>query len=156
VRLNLCLFNSQYWLLVVFSVETAIAVAKEIDLLPSPGQLDDMEDPHDMFEPSTVLTSTQLHKMSDDELRAVLPKLRVVARALPTDKSRLVKVAQSLNLVVGMTGDGVNDAAALKKSDVGFAIGSGTDVAKEVRFSPLFLLPLFPSLSSSFFFFGLI
>ena len=68
---------------------------------------------------------------SDDELKKILPRLRVVARALPTDKSRLVRIAQELNMVVGMTGDGVNDSPALKKADVGFAMGSGTEVAKE-------------------------
>ena len=69
--------------------------------------------------------------MTDEELKSVLPDLRVVSRALPTDKSRLVRVAQELNMVVGMTGDGVNDSPALKKADVGFAMGSGTEVAKE-------------------------
>ncbi len=68
---------------------------------------------------------------SDAELKALLPNLRVISRALPSDKSRLVKIAQELNLVVGMTGDGVNDSPALKKADVGFAMGSGTEVAKE-------------------------
>ena len=69
--------------------------------------------------------------MSDEEVKAIIPNLRVIARALPTDKSRMVKLAQELNLVCGMTGDGVNDAPALKRADVGFAMGSGTDVAKE-------------------------
>lgn len=78
-----------------------------------------------------ILTSAELAEKSDDELKAILPDLRVVARALPTDKSRLVRVAQELDYVVGMTGDGVNDSPALKKSDVGFAMGSGTEVAKE-------------------------
>lgn len=78
-----------------------------------------------------VITSTDMAAMSDDELKKIIPNLRVVARALPTDKSRLVRVCQELNLVVGMTGDGVNDAPALKKADVGFAMGSGTEVAKE-------------------------
>ena len=64
-------------------------------------------------------------------MKAILPRLRVVSRALPTDKSRLVRVAQELDYVVGMTGDGVNDSPALKKADVGFAMGSGTEVAKE-------------------------
>ena len=55
----------------------------------------------------------------------------MIARALPTDKSRLVNLALNKDLIVGMTGDGVNDAPALKKANVGFAMGSGTEVAKE-------------------------
>lgn len=78
-----------------------------------------------------ILTSSELNKMSDDEVKRIIPKLKVVARALPTDKSRLVRLSQELDLVVGMTGDGVNDAPALKKADVGFAMGSGTEVSKE-------------------------
>ena len=97
--------------------ETAVAIAKEAGLLVS------VED--------VALTSAEMAEKSDDELKAILPHLRVVARALPTDKSRLVRIAQELNLVVGMTGDGVNDSPALKKADVGFAMGSGTEVAKE-------------------------
>ena len=78
-----------------------------------------------------VLTSSELNSMSDDKVKDIIPKLCVVARALPTDKSRLVRLSQELGLVVGMTGDGVNDAPALKMSDVGFSMGSGTEVAKE-------------------------
>ncbi len=97
--------------------ETAVAIAKEAGLLVN------KED--------VALTSAEMGELSDDELKKVLPNLRVVSRALPTDKSRLVRIAQDLNLVVGMTGDGVNDSPALKKADVGFAMGSGTEVAKE-------------------------
>ena len=97
--------------------ETAVAIAKEAGLLTSDGDV--------------ALTSAELAEKSDEELKAILPRLRVVSRALPTDKSRLVRVAQELDYVVGMTGDGVNDAPALKKADVGFAMGSGTEVAKE-------------------------
>lgn len=97
--------------------ETAVAIAKEAGLLTSN---DDV-----------ALTSAEMAERTDDELKAILPHLRVVSRALPTDKSRLVRIAQELNLVVGMTGDGVNDSPALKKADVGFAMGSGTEVAKE-------------------------
>ena len=78
-----------------------------------------------------VLTSSELNSMSDEKVKEIIPKLCVVARALPTDKSRLVRLSQELGLVVGMTGDGVNDAPALKMSDVGFSMGSGTEVAKE-------------------------
>jgi calcium-translocating P-type ATPase len=97
--------------------ETAVAIAKDSGLLTSDDQI--------------VLTSDELRNKSDDDIKKILPKLRVIARALPTDKSRLVKISQEQNLVVGMTGDGVNDAPALKKADVGFAMGSGTEVAKE-------------------------
>ena len=77
-----------------------------------------------------ALTSDELHSMNDDEVKSVIPKLRVVSRALPQDKTRLVRLSQELDLVVGMTGDGVNDAPSLKLTDVGFAMGSGTDIAK--------------------------
>jgi calcium-translocating P-type ATPase len=78
-----------------------------------------------------VLTSEELAGMSDKELRDAIPSLAVLARALPTDKSRLVRVSQEMDLVVGMTGDGINDAPALKRADIGFAMGSGTGVARE-------------------------
>lgn len=72
----------------------------------------------------------ELHKMSDSEVKALLPDVRVVSRALPQDKTRLVRLSQEMGLVAGMTGDGINDAPSLKLSDVGFAMGSGTDIAK--------------------------
>ena len=100
--------------------ETAAAIAREAGLIPADGKTDD-----------AILTSGELAGMSDDQVKKRLPRLRVVARALPTDKSRLVRIAQGSELVVGMTGDGINDAPALKKADVGFAMGSGTEVAKE-------------------------
>ncbi len=78
-----------------------------------------------------ILESRELAQLSDDQLRHRLPRLRVVARALPQDKSRLVRLAQECGMVAGMTGDGINDAPALKKADVGFAMGSGTAVARE-------------------------
>ena len=69
--------------------------------------------------------------MTDEEIRKILPNLRVVARALPKDKSKLVKIAKMNNLVVGMTGDGVNDAPAIKDAHVGVGMGiTGTDVTK--------------------------
>ena len=96
---------------------TALSIAKEVGLVEK--------------ETDIVLTSSDLEKMTDDEIRNIFSDLKVVARSLPTDKTRLIKIAQSLNLVTGMTGDGVNDAPSLKISDVGFAMGSGTEAAKE-------------------------
>ena len=98
-------------------LNTAIAIANEADLIHS--------------DKDVTITSDQLASMTDDEVRNILPHLRVVARALPSDKSRLIRIAQSMNLVVGMTGDGVNDSPALHQADVGFAMGGGTEVAKE-------------------------
>ncbi|MBQ7136908.1 MAG: calcium-translocating P-type ATPase, PMCA-type [Bacilli bacterium] len=97
--------------------ETATAVAEEVGIINSKSDI--------------VLTGQELNSKTDEELKKILPSLRVVARSLPSDKSRLVRIAQSCGLVVGMTGDGVNDAPALKKADVGFAMGSGTEVSKE-------------------------
>ena len=77
------------------------------------------------------LTHAELEAMSDPELLKILPSLAVVARAMPKDKSRLVRLASHDDAVVGMTGDGINDAPALRLADVGFAMGYGSDVAKE-------------------------
>ncbi len=78
-----------------------------------------------------VLTSDELSSLDDKQIKKLLPSLAVIARALPSDKSRLVRISQEMGLVVGMTGDGINDAPALKRADIGFAMGSGTSVAKE-------------------------
>ena len=78
-----------------------------------------------------VLDSEELSRLSDDALAALLPRIRVLARAMPEDKSRLVRISQREGLVVGMTGDGINDAPSLRLADVGFSMGSGTDIAKE-------------------------
>ncbi len=96
---------------------TAASIAKEAALL------DD--------DTNVVLESSDLQNMSDEEIAEQLPNLRVIARALPTDKSRMVRISKAQNKVVGMTGDGVNDSAALKQSDVGIAMGSGSEVTKE-------------------------
>ena len=99
------------------SKETATAIAVECGIIRG-------------SQNEIVLTSSELQSMTDDEVRSVLPNLRVLARALPQDKLRLVKLSQELDLVVGMTGDGINDAPSLKLADVGFAMGNGADIAK--------------------------
>ena len=98
-------------------LETAVAIATDAGLLKT--------------EDDVALTSAQLNELSDEEVKQIIPRIRVIARALPTDKSRMVRLCQEMNLVVGMTGDGVNDSPALKRADVGFAMGSGTEAAKE-------------------------
>jgi len=101
--------------------ETAVAVAHQIGLI-APGE---------ELQPGVVMTSFELQHLTDHKLKKLIPNLRVVSRALPSDKVRFVNIAQSLSKVVGMTGDGVNDSAALKHADVGFAMGSGSEVSKE-------------------------
>lgn len=97
-------------------IETAVAIAEEAGIYKK-GML--------------ALTDAEFTKMTDEEVKNAIPRLRVIARCSPTTKLRLVTLAQELGYSVGMTGDGTNDAPALTKSDVGFAMNSGTDVAKE-------------------------
>jgi Ca2+-transporting ATPase len=100
------------------NVETARAISSEIGLLDAPDAL--------------VLTSQEFNALSDVALKERLPRLRVLARARPLDKFRMVQLLQELGEVVAVTGDGTNDAPALKKADVGLAMGrAGTEVAKE-------------------------
>lgn len=100
------------------NVETARAIAREIGMLDSPD--------------AVVLTHDEFEAMTDDQLKEIMPRLRVLARARPMDKLRIVNILQSQNHVVAMTGDGTNDAPALKQADVGLAMGiAGTEVAKE-------------------------
>lgn len=97
--------------------DTASSIAKELGIIDSKDDI--------------VITSDELNSMSGDEIMKIMKHLKVVARSLPKDKSKLIKIAKEMGLVVGMTGDGVNDAPALKNADVGFSMGSGSEVAKE-------------------------
>lgn len=99
------------------SKETATSIAKEVGIITGNNDI--------------ILSSSDLEKLSDNELKKIIPNLKVVSRALPEDKKRLVMLSKELGLVTGMTGDGVNDSIALKKADVSFAMGSGTEVSKE-------------------------
>lgn len=99
------------------NIKTATAIAKEIGLLQGEW---------------VVMDGTEFRSSADAKVLGVLDKLKVLARATPADKERLVNLIQSKNLVVAVTGDGTNDAPALKKADVGISMGvRGTDVAKE-------------------------
>jgi Ca2+-transporting ATPase len=96
---------------------TAVAVAKEIGMMKSE---------------SLVVTGTELEKMSDKEYDAIVDKISVYARVSPEHKMRIVKTLKKKGHIVAMTGDGVNDAPALKNADIGIAMGiTGTDVTKE-------------------------
>ncbi|HET6850129.1 MAG TPA: cation-transporting P-type ATPase [Gaiellales bacterium] len=78
-----------------------------------------------------VMTGAEIAKLSDEELKAKLPELHVFGRVTPEDKLRLAKLMQESGDVVAMTGDAVNDAAALKQADIGVAMGSGSEVTKQ-------------------------
>lgn len=97
-------------------IETAVAVATECGIYK---------------EGDLAIANDDFEAMSDDEVKSIIPKLRVISRCSPNTKLRLVTLAQELGKSVAMTGDGVNDSPALKKSDVGFGMQSGSDVAKE-------------------------
>ncbi len=102
---------------------TAVAIAGQIGL-----PVGDIDAPRQ----KAVLTGRDLEKLSDDELRQAVEETSVFARATPEQKIRLVRALQARGHVVAMTGDGVNDAPALKQADIGVAMGiTGTDVSKE-------------------------
>ena len=108
---------------------TAASIAQRTGIIPGGYQFYAPEDA--LHENSLVLRGKDLAALSDDVVEELLPKIAVIARVTPTDKSRLVRIAKHAGHVVGMTGDGVNDAPALRCADVGFAMGSGSDITRE-------------------------
>ena len=100
------------------NIETATAIGREVGLMADPGAL--------------AMTSAEINQLTDEQFKEKLPSLRILARARPLDKFRVVRLLQEQGHVVAVTGDGTNDAPALKKADVGLAMGiAGTEVAKE-------------------------
>ena len=99
------------------NIDTATSIAKEAGIITNKNDL--------------ALSSSEFNSLTDEDISNLYTRIKVIARALPKDKTRMVKILQAQDLVVGMTGDGINDAGALKLADVGFAMGSGTEVAKE-------------------------
>lgn len=97
-------------------IETAIAVAKECGIYK---------------DGDVALTNDEFEAMTDEQIKEIIPSLRVISRCSPNTKLRLVTLAQEIGKSVAMTGDGVNDSPALKRADVGFGMQSGSDVAKE-------------------------
>lgn len=98
-------------------IETAKAIAEDAGLI--------------RYDTDIAMSAIDFDQLPDDIAKEKLPYIKVIARATPQTKVRIVRLAQELGLCVGMTGDGTNDSPALKAADVGFSMGSGTDVCKE-------------------------
>lgn len=96
---------------------TAQAVAREVGM---------------MADDTAVIDAIELRDLSDEDLKKRLPSLKVISRVSPADKMRIVMAFQGMGEVVAMTGDGVNDAPSIKQADIGIAMGSGTEVARDV------------------------
>ena len=105
--------------------DTATAIAMELGILPRDYYI------HEKNYNNVILTGQELEDLSDEEYNEIAKDIKVYARVYPEQKRRIIEVLQNHGEIVSMTGDGVNDAPALKKASIGVAMGSGTDVTKE-------------------------
>ena len=105
--------------------DTATAIAMELGILPRDYYI------HEKDYNKSILTGQELEDLSDEEYNEIAKDIKVYARVYPEQKRRIIEVLQNHGEIVSMTGDGVNDAPALKKASIGVAMGSGTDVTKE-------------------------
>lgn len=105
--------------------DTATAIAMELGILPRDYYI------HEENYTNSILTGQELEDLTDEEYNEIAKDIRVYARVYPEQKRRIIEVLQNHGEIVSMTGDGVNDAPALKKASIGVAMGSGTDVTKE-------------------------
>ena len=105
--------------------DTATAIAMELGILPRDYYI------HEENYNNSILTGQELEDLTDEEYNAIAKDIKVYARVYPEQKRRIIEVLQNHGEIVSMTGDGVNDAPALKKASIGVAMGSGTDVTKE-------------------------
>ena len=96
--------------------ETAVAIAKKLSL---------------PCEKNNLLTGREVEDLTDKELAEKLPNITIIARSTPETKLRVVKVLQSMGEIVAVTGDGVNDASAVKNADIGISMGDGSEITKE-------------------------
>ena len=105
--------------------DTATAIARDIGILPRDSHIEDDSNHRE------ILTGQELEELSEEEYNKIAKDIKVYARVYPEQKRKIIEVLQNHGEIVSMTGDGVNDAPALKKASIGVAMGSGTDVTKE-------------------------
>ncbi len=113
------------------AVETALTAGIDVRMITGDHAVTAQAIGEDLGLGAGAISGTQLRALTDEQLKERLPQLHVFGRVTPEDKLRLARAMQELGMVVAMTGDAVNDAAALKQADIGVAMGSGSEVTKQ-------------------------